>query len=120
PDLGVAVDDRVRPIRVALRIRPGALRITREQGEVIGLRWVVDTMRIREIRTLMQQAVQVCELWRQIARRQIFLDDDNDMIWRPHGGSRRQGLTGPTTKPRNSPTTKPRSSSPSPPIAKSR
>ena len=87
----MAVDDRVRPIRVALRIRPGALRITREQGEVIGLRWVVDTVGIREVRTLMQQAVQVCELWRQIARRQIFLDDDNDMIWRPHSGSRRQG-----------------------------
>ena len=55
------------------------------------MRWVVDTVGIREVRTLMQQAVQVCELWRQIARRQIFLDDDNDMIWRPHGGSRRQG-----------------------------
>src|SRR5438477_8395259 len=26
-DLGVAVDDRIGPIRVALRIRPGALRI---------------------------------------------------------------------------------------------
>ena len=49
PDLGVAVDDRVGPIRIALRIRPGALRIAREQREVIGLRWVVDTMGIREV-----------------------------------------------------------------------
>src|SRR5262249_21084104 len=50
--LGMAVDDRVGSIGVALRIRPGALRITREQGEVIGLRWVVDTMGIREVCTL--------------------------------------------------------------------
>jgi hypothetical protein len=47
---------------------------------------VVDTVGIREVRTLMQQAVQVCELWRQLARRQIFLDDDDDMIWRQHSG----------------------------------
>ena len=52
-DLGMAVDDRVRPIGVALRIRPGALRIAREQGEVIGLRRVVDTVGIRKVRTLL-------------------------------------------------------------------
>ena len=50
-DLGMALDDRVGPIRVALRIRPGALRIAREQGEVIGLRRVVDTVGIRKVRT---------------------------------------------------------------------
>jgi hypothetical protein len=49
---------------------------------------VVDTVGIREVRTLMQQAVQVCDLWRQLAHRQIFLDDDDDMIWRPHSGVR--------------------------------
>ena len=51
-DLGAAVDDRVRAVRVALCLRPRALCAAGEEREVIGLRRMIDAVRIGKIRMI--------------------------------------------------------------------
>ena len=89
-DLGMAADDRVGAVGIAFCLGPGPLRIAREQRQVIGLRGVVDGVRIGEVRIVAHQTGQIGQFRDEIARREIFFDDTHDhMVRRPHSGRSR-------------------------------